>query len=228
MPDKAHRIAIIVAGGTGSRMQSTTPKQFLLLAGKPLLCHTLDRFFEALPGGEIILVLPGDQVPVWEALCQEYQYHKQVLVTAGGDTRYGSVKNGLARAGQQDAIIAVHDGVRPLITTALIRTLFEAAAEQGNAIPAVSLKDSIRLLTGEGSKAVDRGQYRAVQTPQCFKAPQLFEAYQLPFQAHFTDDASVVEAAGFPLHLVEGDPENLKITTPVDLKLAEAILEERR
>lgn len=217
--------AIIVAGGTGSRMQHDLPKQFIKLAGKPILMHTIERFYTYNPRIRIVVVLPEDQLEVWKELCQQHAFNIFHLTVKGGSTRFGSVKNGLGLV-QGEALVAVHDGVRPFVTAAIIEQAFRVAEEKGNAVVAVSPKDSIRELTQEGSHSVPRGNYKLVQTPQCFKASLLRRAYEQQEQDWFTDDASVVELLGEGIALVEGSYRNIKITTPEDMVLAEAFVKQ--
>lgn len=222
MDDTLQEYAVIVAGGTGSRMQHAQPKQFIEVAGKPILMHTLERFYSYNPDIRLVLVLPEDQQQVWRSLCRKHDFKLFHIVVKGGTTRFGSVKNGLALV-QGEAIVAVHDGVRPFVSKDIIREAFATAAAFGNAVVAVSPKDSIRELEQEGqhSKAVPRINYKLVQTPQCFRASILRQAYEQPEQPAFTDDASVVESMGEKIVLVEGSYRNIKITTPEDLLLAE-------
>lgn len=217
--------AIIVAGGTGSRMQRDKPKQFIELAGKPILMHTIERFYTYHPDIRIVVVLPEDQLQVWKELCKEHGFNIFHLTVAGGSTRFQSVKNGLELV-HGEAVVAVHDGVRPFVTPEIIAEAFEVAGEKGSAVVAVSPKDSIRELTEEGSRAVPRTRYKLVQTPQCFRAEILQEAYKQPEQDYFTDDASVVEGIGIGITLVEGSYANIKITTPEDLLLAEVLIKQ--
>lgn len=213
--------AIIVAGGTGSRMQHDLPKQFIELAGKPILMHTIERFYRYNPATRIVVVLPDDQLKVWQELCKQHEFNIFHLTVAGGSTRFGSVKNGLALV-HGEALVAVHDGVRPFVTAAIINEAFRQAAAKGSAVVAVSPKDSIRELTEQGSRSVPRANYKLVQTPQCFRASLLRRAYEQQEQVWFTDDASVVEQLGEGIELVEGSYSNIKITTPEDMLLAEA------
>lgn len=202
-------------------MQQELPKQFIEVAGKPILMHTIERFYAYNPEVRLIVVLPQQQLSVWRDLCRKHDFKLFHMTVPGGSTRFGSVKNGLD-AVQGEALVAVHDGVRPFIDVATIRAAFEAASVHGNAVVAVSPKDSIRELTPEGSQAVPRDRYKLVQTPQCFKANILKRAYEQPEEEYFTDDASVVEQTGEKIVLVEGSYRNIKITTPEDLILAEA------
>ena len=217
--------AIIVAGGSGSRMQQELPKQFIEVAGKPVLMHTAERFYRYSPEVRLIVVLPRLQLAIWHELCRRHRFTIGHTTVAGGTTRFGSVKNGL-EAVQGEALVAVHDGVRPFVEAEVIKAAFEAAAIYGSAVVAVSPKDSIRELTQEGSRAVPRANYKLVQTPQCFRSSILRRAYEQPEQAHFTDDASVVEQLGEKIVLVAGSYRNIKITTPEDIILAEAFAKE--
>ncbi|UPL49239.1 2-C-methyl-D-erythritol 4-phosphate cytidylyltransferase [Hymenobacter sublimis] len=219
------RFVILVAGGSGTRMGTDRPKQFLPLAGEPVLLHTLRRFAEpALRVQECILVLPPDQLEAWQQLCAQYAITLPHTVVIGGATRWASVRNGLAALAAHPAgVVAVHDGVRPLTPASVIEATYQAAYNHGAAVAAVVPKDSVRNLSQQGSYALNRSRLRLVQTPQCFEIELLRRAYQLPELSTFTDDASVVEDL-HPIHLVEGDYRNLKITTPEDLLVAEAIL----
>ena len=224
---------ILVAGGNGTRMGGETPKQFLLLGGMPLLMHTVRCFSEALPQVKMIVVLPEGQTTHWASLCEEYAFTIEHTVVSGGKTRFHSVKNGLEETADCD-YIGVHDGVRPLAAQGLIVRVWEAAQNFGAAIPVIPLTDSIREVVycdscqdkSEiiDSKPADRNRFAAVQTPQFFRQSILVKAYEQDYSAHFTDDASVVEAAGYEVSLVPGDPANLKVTTPVDLALAEVLI----
>ncbi|WP_207434013.1 2-C-methyl-D-erythritol 4-phosphate cytidylyltransferase [Sabulibacter ruber] len=217
--------AIIVAGGSGSRMQASMPKQFLPIAGEPVLMHTLRRFHAFDPEMPLVLVLPQAEISTWQALCAQHHFTLAHRVVTGGSTRFQSVKNGLEALGtEEDGVVAVHDGVRPFIDNAILQAAYAAAAENGAAIVAVSLKESIRRVRGASSKAVDRTAYKLVQTPQCFRLPLLRRAYAQPEIPLFTDDASVVERFGHKIKLVEGNYRNIKLTTPEDLVLAEAFL----
>ncbi len=221
------RYALIVAGGSGQRMGADRPKQFLLLRGEPVLLHTLRHFAEpALGVAQTVLVLPADQLATWQTLCAEHAVEVSHLVVAGGATRWASVKAGLAAlppAGARTALVAVHDGVRPLVTTAVIEATYQAATTHQAVAAAVSPKDSVRMVAAAGSSPLDRRRLRLMQTPQTFDLDLLRRAYRLPELPTFTDDASVVDDL-HPVQLVEGDYRNLKITTPEDLLLAEALL----
>ncbi len=222
--DTSHqKYAIIVAGGSGARMGSAVPKQFLLLAGKPLLMHTLIRFRDAIPDLQLIVVLPFDHIETWQRLCSEHRFIIPHQIVAGGKERFFSVSNGLKNV-TTPGWVAVHDGVRPLVSAKLIQSAFEAAATYGSAIPVITPTESLRHITGGGSHPVDRAEHRLVQTPQVFDVQRLTEAYRKPFQPDFTDDATVWEAANNKLHLIEGELNNIKITRPFDLLLAEQYL----
>lgn len=218
-----NQAVIIVAGGSGTRMQTSVPKQFILLAGDPILMHTIRQFYAYNPAIEIVVVLPEKEIQTWAALCKKHSFNIKHTVVAGGATRFQSVKNGLA-AVKNSGVIAVHDGVRPFVPVSGIAEAFKVAQEKGNAVTAVALKDSIRKLTGETNEAVDRSLFRLIQTPQCFRADLLRKAYQFEEETSFTDDASVVEKTGEKINLVAGSYQNIKITTPEDLLWAEILL----
>ena len=211
--------AIIVAGGSGSRMKSDVPKQFLLLNGKPILQRTIEQFLaDSLPKIQIILVLPANDRPVWERLCTEHNFYPPVQTVMGGATRFQSVRNGLGVIQATEGLVAVHDGVRPFVSPEIIQNSFETAARMGSAVACVPVKDSVRVVDADGSnRAVDRNQYRLVQTPQTFQLSAFRRAFQSPEQSFFTDCASVMDHAGFGISLIEGSYENIKITTPDDL-----------
>ena len=219
------KYAIIVAGGSGLRMGSKTPKQFLVVGGKPILMHTIQQFYDFDKGIKIILVLPKEQIKHWEELCEKYNFDRQHQITYGGSTRFHSVKNGLALVKEPDVLVAIHDGVRPFVSMHTMRNCFQMAAKSGNAIPVIDAYESVRLRDDEGNRAIDRNTVKMVQTPQVFTLNQLSKAYTQPHQPFFTDDASVVEEAGFDIHLTEGNRENIKITTPFDLKIATLLLQ---
>ena len=216
-------IVIIVAGGSGTRFGAQVPKQFLALCGKPILMRTIEAFAGNV---DVIVTLPANQMDAWRDLCHEHDFTVPHRIVPGGETRWHSVKNALDSIGNAADVdvIAVHDGVRPLVSGALINRCLATAREHGSAIPVVMLNDSVRQVAGTISHALDRSSLRAVQTPQVFDARLLLDAYNQPFEPAFTDDASVVERAGHSVTLVEGDPQNLKITRPMDLALAEYLL----
>lgn len=217
---------IIVAGGKGERMGASTPKQFLELAGKPILMHTLEKFKQTIPSIEIILALPENQVDFWEELCHKHKFvNIPHQIIKGGETRFHSVKNALTLV-KENSIVGIHDGVRPLVSTATIETCFTEAEKNGNAIPVIEVVESIRYVSKEdnANKAVARSCYKLVQTPQCFSSEIILKAYDQTFDASFTDDASVVEGLGETISLVDGNRENIKITTAEDLLVAEAFI----
>ncbi|MBE6213835.1 MAG: 2-C-methyl-D-erythritol 4-phosphate cytidylyltransferase [Rikenellaceae bacterium] len=214
---------IIVAGGVGRRMGATLPKQFMMLGNSPILVHTINRMHEALPVAEIVVVLPEEYIPLWNNLSARFDV-AQHRVVAGGKERFHSVAAGLAALSDEVKYIAVHDGVRPLVSKRLIIKLILAAENHETVIPAIAPADSCRVVEGEESKIIDRNSLRLVQTPQVFQAAVLRKAYTQPFSPSFTDDASVVEQAGGKVHLCEGERTNIKITTPEDISFAEAII----
>ncbi len=216
---------IVVAGGSGRRMGLETPKQFVEIAGKPILLRTLENFHSFDPELDIVLVLPKKEIERWKNLCRLFDCQIQHRIVEGGATRFESVKNGLTLA-LPNAIIAIHDGVRPFVSHNTLMRCFDAAMQFDTAVPCVDIIDSLRKLTDGGNEACDRSMFKAVQTPQVFKSELLMAAYNQPFNSSFTDDASVVETL-LPIHLVEGDTDNIKITTPFDLQMAELILKSR-
>lgn len=222
----AKRGVIIVAGGVGQRMGATMPKQFMMLGQEPILARTINLFSEALPKAELVVVLPEEHIALWRNLAARFDVapHK---IAPGGKERFDSVKSGLAALSNEVETIAVHDAVRPLATKKLIIRLALAAEEAEAVIPVVAPHDSIRHVEGESSHIVDRSLLRMVQTPQFFQAEVLRKAYSQTFSPLFTDDASVVEAAGHKITLAEGEEQNIKITTPIDLTIAEAIIADR-
>lgn len=213
---------IIVAGGKGLRMGGEVPKQFLPVNGKPVLMLTIETFHRFDPEMKIILVLPKEQQAYWNDLCTEYQFRIPYLLADGGDTRFHSVKNGLALA-DDDGLIGVHDGVRPFVSQEVIARCFDAASINKAAIPVIDVVETIRKINDEQSETVDRNNYKLVQTPQVFTTSLLKMAYGQEFTSLFTDDASVVEAMGVKVALVEGNRENIKITTPFDMIIAKAL-----
>jgi 2-C-methyl-D-erythritol 4-phosphate cytidylyltransferase len=216
------RYALIVAGGAGRRMGSAIPKQFLELAGKPVLMRTAERFYAFDPSIRIIIVLPRDQFAYWNELIILHSFNLKHLLAEGGSSRFESVRNGLALV-EDDSLVAIHDGVRPLVSSATIGNCFEAAAEYGNAIPSVNPADSVRLLTEAGNMPVNRQFLRLIQTPQVFNSRLIRRAYTTEFNPEFTDDAMVLESTGEYIRLVEGNRENIKITNPEDLIIAETL-----
>ena len=254
------KYAVIVAGGSGLRMGTQVPKQFLLLRGKPVLWHTLTIFLDAYEDLDIILVLPSAHMETGRTIAQETRAPHRIRLVAGGATRFHSVKNGLQMVegalapgisgrvtgagepaeevdlragmaegeavvpgGKEEAVIFVHDGVRCLLTTDLVHRCYEKAVEQGSAIPVIESKDSVRLVTSAGNESIDRACVKLVQTPQTFRSEILLSSYTVAYQETFTDEATVVEASGHKVHLVEGELYNIKITTPVDLLIADKL-----
>jgi len=216
------KAVIIVAGGSGTRMQSSIPKQFLLLRNRPILMHTIDRFVGYDANVQVILVLPEVEIGRWEQLCSEYGFTTSHSVAIGGETRFHSVKNGLALVAK-GSLIAIHDGVRPLVSADVIARCFDSAAHGKATVPVVTAVDSLREVTTSGNKALNRSSIRLVQTPQVFPYDMLMDSYQQEFTPLFTDDASVVEAKGYDISLVEGNVENIKITNPIDLLVADRV-----
>lgn len=224
MSSTSKHTILIVAGGRGTRMGGPQPKQFLELVGRPVLMHTLEAFDRWDASARLIVVLPEDQIDTWKRLCEAHVFGRIHRVVAGGETRFHSVRNGLG-AVASDGLIAVHDGVRPLVAPSVIAACFAAAADGGAAVPVVPVVESVREVDADGgSRPVDRTRLRVVQTPQVFRADVLRAAYRLPYDPRFTDDASVVEASGVAVRLVPGNRENIKLTTPMDLLLAEQLM----
>jgi 2-C-methyl-D-erythritol 4-phosphate cytidylyltransferase len=221
-----NKYAVIVAGGSGIRMGGTTPKQFLLVNNKPVLYYTLQTFLNAFADIQIILVLPVDYTDMGQEIIDAYFDKDKIRITAGGDTRFQSVKNGLQLV-EDDSIIFVHDGVRCLLTENLIHRCYANAVEMGTAIPVVTSKDSVRIVHEDENDAIDRNKVMLVQTPQTFHSKILLPAFQIDYKEKFTDEATVVEAYGLKVSLVEGEENNIKITTPIDLLIAEKIINER-
>ena len=220
------RYAIIVAGGKGLRMGGEIPKQFLPIGGKPVLMRTIEVFRQAYPDIQIILVLPVSQQDYWQQLCQEYNFAVPVRIADGGETRFHSVSNGLKLIPDDtDGLVGVHDGVRPFVAVETIRRCYDEAMEKEVVVPVISVVETVRQLRKDGtSVTVPRDEYKLVQTPQTFRISLLKEAYRQPYTSFFTDDASVVEAMGKPVYLVEGNRENIKITTPADIRFVNGLL----
>lgn len=219
------KFAVIVAGGSGSRMQSDVPKQFLNLAGKPVLFHTIEAFQDSYADLYIKLVIPSNQFDMWASLSKQFNFDFSGELIAGGPTRFHSVQNGLLAITAEQGLVAVHDGVRPLINKSTIHKAFDKANDAGTAVVSVPLKDSIREVKPDGTNfSAFREAFRMIQTPQIFRLDWMRNAFQTDWLPEFTDCASVLEHAGYPIHLVDGDYTNIKITTPEDLFLAEAFL----
>ncbi len=216
------KTVIVTAGGIGKRMGSTIPKQFLLLKGKPLLCWTIQKFYEFDSKIQILVSLPKDWMDFWKKLCQENNFVVPHQLVEGGKERFHSIQNALSFA--QGNVISIHDGVRPLLSNDLIQKGFEVATLKGSAVPVVELKESIRELNGSRSCAAPRSNYRIVQTPQTFQKEIILKAYQQEFEVNMTDDACLIESIGFSVELIDGETQNIKVTDPVDFALAELLL----
>ena len=217
------KFAIIVAGGSGSRMGTEIPKQFLEISGKPILMHTIQVFYNYDPEIDIILVLPEVQQKFWTELCIQNLFSLRHRITSGGETRFHSVRNGLKQI-EGSGIVFIHDGARPLVSLETLKRCFETAVNCGNAIPVLPASESLRKQEGNQNISVDRSLFFSVQTPQTFQTEQIREAFRQNYDSEFTDDASVAEKAGFQIFMVEGNRENIKITTSTDLIVAEAFL----
>lgn len=216
---------IIVAGGKGLRMGGDLPKQFMPLHGKPVLMHTIERFRAYSDELKIILVLPHEQQDYWRQICQKHNFTVKHTVVDGGQTRFHSSQNGVAAVPDDTTgVIGIHDGVRPFVSEETIARCFEAARQFGAALPVLPVTDTLRRVTDDGGYNVQRNDYRTVQTPQTFDAQLLKQAFKQPYSDNFTDDASVVEALGHKVTMVDGNRENIKLTTPFDLVVAEALI----
>ncbi len=220
------KYVVIVAGGSGTRMNSVVPKQFMNLKDKPVLIHTIEKFVAALPGIHVVLVLSEVYRAQWEELCKKYNFKIPYQLAEGGETRFHSVKNGLACV-PENSIVGIHDAARPLVSIKTILSAFELAEKAGNASPAVSISESMREISDKGNKSVDRNNYFIIQTPQCFQSTLIKGAFLQEYRSSFTDDASVLETMGEKINLVEGNRENIKITTPNDLIIAEALMQKK-
>lgn len=219
--------AIILGGGSGKRMQLDIPKQFLLLDGLPIIMHSINAFATSKNEPELLIVLHPKFHSMWKELCQTHQFETPHLLVAGGEERFHSVKNGL-NAIQHEGLVAIHDGVRPLVDTSLIETAYEVAKKNGNAIPAIKMTDSVRKVINGNSEIVNRDELVMIQTPQTFKTDQIKAAFSQEYSKEFTDDASVAEAHGHQIHLIEGQRSNIKITYPEDLAWANIYLNSRK
>jgi len=219
------KYAIIVAGGTGSRMGGSLPKQFMLLRDKPVLYYSIKTFLDAYDDLEIILVLPAAFTDIGEEIIDAYFDKEKIKIAIGGDTRFQSVKNGLKLV-EEESIIFVHDAVRCLVSVNLIRRCYELAMQTGAAVPVIPSKDSVRILNDDGNGEVDRNKIMLVQTPQTFHSKILLPAFDIDYKDKFTDEATVVEAYGLKVSLAEGDETNIKITRPIDLLIAEKVIEQ--
>jgi 2-C-methyl-D-erythritol 4-phosphate cytidylyltransferase len=223
---ESKKYAVIVAGGRGTRMHTTIPKQFLPFMGKPLLCYAFEAFAKAMPGIKLVLVLPGDQLKSAQVVLKSYIGGIDVTVVEGGETRFHSVQNGLKKI-KDDGIVFVHDGARPLLSDDLIHRCYQQALEMGSAIPAIPINDSVRMVNGSTTRAVDREQLRIIQTPQTFRTELILPAFQQEWRPEFTDEATVVEAFGTEVFLIDGLQDNIKITVPDDMVIAEVLLKAR-
>jgi 2-C-methyl-D-erythritol 4-phosphate cytidylyltransferase len=221
------KIALIVAGGNGSRMNSAVPKQFLFIKNKPVLFYTIKAFIDAYDDIEIILVLPQEHIGKGQEIIDGYFDSEKFKIAPGGRTRFHSVQNGLSLIDDDNAIIFVHDGVRCGVTTALIHRCYNEALKSGTAVPATDCRDSVRMINEDVNQVVDRNKIKLVQTPQTFHSKILIPAFEIDFKDQFTDEATVVEAFGLKINLVEGEEENIKITKPVDLFVVEYLMQER-
>ena len=217
------KYAILVAGGSGTRMNTSTPKQFLLLNNKPLIYYTINTFLNTFDDIDIVLVLPEEHLEKGNSIISTYFPDKKISIAIGGKTRFDSVKNGLNLV-TENSIVFVHDAVRCLVSADLISRSYHQALEKGNAIPAIASKDSVRIVEGENNKSIDRTTVKQIQTPQVFKSDILLPAFELEFQSFFTDEASVVEHFGHPIFLIDGEENNIKITHPIDLLIAEKLM----
>jgi 2-C-methyl-D-erythritol 4-phosphate cytidylyltransferase len=218
--------ALIVAGGKGTRIKSKIPKQFIELNGMPVLMHTIEAFFRYSENVSVVLVLPEDDFETWATLCKRYNFTKKLTLQKGGDSRFQSVKNGLEKI-EGNGLVAIHDGVRPLVSEDIIGASYRLAAVHQSAVAAVRLKESIRMTDQDNTKAMDRSRFRLIQTPQTFEINLIKKAYQIKDDPSLTDDASVAERAGHIISLFEGSYDNIKITTQEDLIIAEALLNSR-
>jgi len=218
------KYAVLVAGGSGSRMKSDLPKQFILLKNKPLLVYTIESFLQADADINIILVLPEQHLQTGKDIVTQYFNGKEIIITSGGTTRFHSVKNGLMQI-KEEGIVLVHDAVRSLVSVDLIQRCITETIAKRAVIPAISSKDSVRILDGEKNKSISRDTVMLVQTPQTFFSEELKKAFEVEYNDSFTDEASVMEAAGFQIHIITGDENNIKITHPIDLIIAEKILD---
>lgn len=222
-PYNMKKIAIIVAGGSGTRMNSSLPKQFMLLNNKPVLFYTIDTFLKAYDDLSVILVLPEEWIAAGQEIIDAFFDYNRIQITAGGRSRFHSVQNGLQLV-QEESIVFVHDGVRCMLSQQLVQQCYEAALEYGSAIPVVDCKDSVRVLKGDENEAIDRNLVKLVQTPQTFHSKILLPAFNIDFKDKFTDEATVIEAFGLKVHLIPGEENNIKITRPIDLVIAEQLL----
>jgi 2-C-methyl-D-erythritol 4-phosphate cytidylyltransferase len=218
------KYVVIVAGGIGNRMNNSIPKQFLLLKGKPVLYYAIHTFLQTFDDCKIILVLPEEHIAAGQEIIDAFFDYTRIRIVVGGRTRFHSVQNGLAQVDDESSIVFVHDAVRPMVSSALIYRCLAAVIELGTAIPVIDCKDSVRVINEDGNEAIERSNVKLVQTPQAFHGKILLPAFNIDYKDKFTDEASVVEAFGLKVTLVEGEEHNIKITKPADLIIAESIL----
>ncbi len=218
------KFALIVAGGKGARMNHTIPKQFISVLGKPVLMYSIESFYRFSPNIQVIVVLPEEYISFWKDLCLKFKFTIQHDLVSGGETRFHSVKNGLDFISAVEGIVAIHDGARPNLKPELIKKLFFETEKYGNAIPSLPFKESVRIISNQSNKSIDRNFLKIIQTPQCFLLSLIKNAYLQNYQNNFTDDATVAESIGIKIHLTEGDIHNLKITSSDDLIYIESIL----
>ncbi len=219
-----NKYVIIVAGGNGTRMNSTIPKQFLLLNGKPVMYYAINTFLQTYDDIKIILVLPEEHIAAGQEIIDAFFDYQRIQIVVGGRTRFHSVQNGLAQITEEDSIVFVHDAVRPMVSATLVQRCYAAVIELGTAVPVVSCKDSVRIINEDGNEAIERSSVKLVQTPQAFHGKILLPAFKIDYKDKFTDEATVVEAFGLKVSLVDGDEANIKITKPVDILVAESML----
>jgi 2-C-methyl-D-erythritol 4-phosphate cytidylyltransferase len=221
-----NKYLIIVAGGTGTRMNHELPKQFLLIHNKPIIVHTIEKFITTYSNIKIIIVIHSFWKDHLVDLLNQYQWQNNIEIALGGDTRFHSVKNGLAKINHAESVlVAVHDAARPMVSSQTIISAFESAAQHGSGIPVIDISESLRLVSENENKYLDRSKVKIVQTPQCFQLALLQKGFEQAYDSTFTDDASVIEKLGMPVYLTKGNQENIKITWPMDLKIAEAIID---
>lgn len=218
------KYAVIVAGGAGTRMNAAVPKQFMLLGGKPILYYSIQAFLNAYDDCQIILVLPAEHIAAGQEIIDAFFDYSRIQITVGGRTRFHSVQNGLAVIDDEESVIFVHDAVRSLISQELIKRCYDTVSEFGSAIPVIDCKDSVRIISDSGNEALDRNTIKLVQTPQTFHGKILLPAYKIDYKDKYTDEATVAEAFGLKVTLVQGEDNNIKITNPVDLLIAESLL----
>jgi 2-C-methyl-D-erythritol 4-phosphate cytidylyltransferase len=216
--------AVVVAAGKGKRMANDIPKQFLPINGKPILMYTLEKIFSWFEGVNIVLVLSEKDIPYWQLLCLEYNFSIPHNIVKGGSQRFFSVQNALQSITAPEAIVAIHDGVRPFVSETVFRNCVKVAQEKGNALPVIAPVESVRLRKNASTYAFDRNNVLLVQTPQCFRLSEIKKAYKQAYKETFTDDASVFEAASGIINIVQGNRENIKITTPYDINIAETLI----